>query len=79
MKGAKTAAIPMSTTTKLTKDEQGKGVEEKLYRGMIGSLLYLTASRPDIILVFLYMHVFNHVQKFSSKCCKKYFQISQWL
>ncbi|PKA48634.1 putative mitochondrial protein [Apostasia shenzhenica] len=24
-------------------------VDEKLYRGMIGSLLYLTASRPDIV------------------------------
>ena len=49
MEGVKPAATPMSTTTKLTKDEKGKGVEEKLYRGMIESLLYLTASRPDIM------------------------------
>ena len=49
MKGVKSAATPMSTTTKLTKDEKGKEVDEKLYRGMIGSLLYLTASRPDIM------------------------------
>ena len=49
MENAKAASTPMSTTTKLTKDELGKGVEEKLYRGMIGSLLYLTASRPDIM------------------------------
>ena len=39
----------MSTTTKLTKDENGKTVDEKRYRGMIGSLLYLTTSRPDIM------------------------------
>ena len=39
----------MSTTTKLNKDENGKPVDEKQFRGMIGSLLYLTASRPDII------------------------------
>lgn len=39
---------PMSTTTKLGKDTQGKEVDTKLYRSMIGSLLYLTASRPDI-------------------------------
>jgi len=39
---------PMATTTKLDKDEQGKNVDIKLYRSMIGSLLYLTASRPDI-------------------------------
>ncbi|GAV77722.1 hypothetical protein CFOL_v3_21193 [Cephalotus follicularis] len=39
----------MSTTTKLDKDENGKEVDQKLYRSMIGSLLYLTASRPDIM------------------------------
>ena len=39
---------PMATT-KLDKDEQGKSVDIKLYRSMIGSLLYLTASRPDIM------------------------------
>ena len=34
--------------------EKGKLVDESRYRGIIGSLLYLTASRPDIILsVFL--------------------------
>nr|CAN60812.1 hypothetical protein VITISV_038721 [Vitis vinifera] len=39
---------PMPTNLKLSKDEFGKGVEETLYRSMIGSLLYLTASRPNI-------------------------------
>ena len=39
----------MATTTKLDKDEQGKCVDIKLYRSMIGSLLYLTDSRPDIM------------------------------
>ena len=37
----------MSTTTKLNKDENGKLVDEKQFKGMIGSLLYLIASRPD--------------------------------
>ena len=40
----------MATTTKLDKDEEGKNVDIKIYRSMIGSLLYLTASRPDIML-----------------------------
>ncbi|GJR84329.1 ribonuclease H-like domain-containing protein [Tanacetum coccineum] len=40
---------PMSTKTKLTKDEEGESVDNTKYRGMIGSLLYLTASRPDIM------------------------------
>ena len=39
-----TKATPMSTSLKLTKDEQGKSVDSTKYRGMIGSLLYLTAS-----------------------------------
>ena len=39
----------MSTTCKLDKDEKGKKVDQKLYRSIIGKLLYLTASRPDIM------------------------------
>ena len=39
---------PMSTTLKLRKDASGKSVDQSLCRGMIGSLLYLTASRPDM-------------------------------
>ena len=38
----------MATSTKLDADEAGKAINQKTYRGMIGSLLYLTASRPDI-------------------------------
>ena len=39
----------MASSLKLDSDEKGKSVDQKLYRGMIGSLLYLTASRPDIM------------------------------
>ncbi|GKA36792.1 retrovirus-related pol polyprotein from transposon TNT 1-94 [Tanacetum coccineum] len=39
----------ISTETKLTRDEEGESVDNTKYRGMIGSLLYLTASRPDIM------------------------------
>ena len=49
MMGAKPLATPMNTFIKLDKDENGKSMDEKFYRGMIGSLLYLTASRPDIM------------------------------
>ncbi|GJY89969.1 hypothetical protein Tco_0505165 [Tanacetum coccineum] len=40
---------PMSFNTKLTKDEEYESVDSTKYRGMIGNLLYLTASRPDIM------------------------------
>ena len=49
MDGAKTSKMPMSTTNKLYKYENGKLVDEKKFRGMIRSLLYLTASRLDIM------------------------------
>ena len=39
---------PISPNVKLTIDLLGKNVDHSLYRIMIGSLLYLTASRPDI-------------------------------
>ncbi|GJS59649.1 putative reverse transcriptase domain-containing protein [Tanacetum coccineum] len=40
---------PMSTKTKLMRDKEGESVDNTKYRGMIGSSLYLTASRPDIM------------------------------
>ncbi|CAM8917132.1 unnamed protein product [Rhodiola kirilowii] len=49
MESAKTCATPMSPNDSLTKDESSPQVDPTLYRGMIGSLLYLTASRPDIL------------------------------
>lgn len=48
MKTAKHSRTPMSQSVKLSIDLNGKDVNETLYRSMIGSLLYLTASRPDI-------------------------------
>ncbi|XP_062093507.1 uncharacterized mitochondrial protein AtMg00810-like [Humulus lupulus] len=45
---AKQAKTPIGTTAKLTNDENGVRVNPTLYRSMIGSFLYLTASRPDI-------------------------------
>ncbi|XP_019096616.1 PREDICTED: uncharacterized protein LOC109130934 [Camelina sativa] len=45
---SKEAKIPMGEDDKLSKDDEWEDVDERLYRGMIGSLLYLTASRPDI-------------------------------
>ncbi|GKB89945.1 retrovirus-related pol polyprotein from transposon TNT 1-94, partial [Tanacetum coccineum] len=40
---------PMVDKSKLDKDLQGKPVDPTHYRGMIGSLMYLTSSRPDLV------------------------------
>nr|KAJ0194309.1 hypothetical protein LSAT_V11C800413730 [Lactuca sativa] len=45
----KPASTPVSKTDKIHADPTGTDVNHSLYRGMIGSLLYLTASRPDIM------------------------------
>ncbi|GKB68492.1 putative ribonuclease H-like domain-containing protein [Tanacetum coccineum] len=45
----KTASTPMETHKPLLKDADGEDVDEHLYRSMIGSLMYLTSSRPDIM------------------------------
>ncbi|GJR17434.1 putative ribonuclease H-like domain-containing protein [Tanacetum coccineum] len=47
----KTASTPMETSKPLMKDENAKDVDVYLYRLMIGSLMYLTSSRPDIMFV----------------------------
>ena len=48
LKSASSVKTPMSLNVKLTVDLLGKSVDLSLYRSMIGSLLYLTASRLDI-------------------------------
>ncbi|GJY52361.1 putative ribonuclease H-like domain-containing protein [Tanacetum coccineum] len=45
----KTSSTPMETSKPLLKDVEAEDVDVHLYRSMIGSLMYLTASRPDII------------------------------
>jgi hypothetical protein len=38
----------MSMTTSVDPDENGEVVDQREYRSMIGSLLYLTVTRPDL-------------------------------
>ncbi|GJT69255.1 putative ribonuclease H-like domain-containing protein, partial [Tanacetum coccineum] len=45
----KTTSTPMKIQKPLLKDEDGEEVDVYLYRSMIGSLMYLTSSRPDIM------------------------------
>ena len=48
LESASSVRTPMSLNVKLTIDLLGKCVDSFLYRSMIGSFLYLTASKPDI-------------------------------
>ena len=44
----KSFSTPMSPNTRIDIDEQETGVDQRLYRGIIGSLLYVATSRPDV-------------------------------
>ena len=56
----KPVSTPMITGCKLSKEDESKEVDQRIYRLMIGSLLYLTASRPDV------MQVIGQVARFQA-------------
>jgi hypothetical protein len=49
MEDAKGISTPIGINGSLDSDTSGNMVDQKMYRSMIGSLLYVTASRPDMI------------------------------
>nr|XP_033508923.1 secreted RxLR effector protein 161-like [Nicotiana tomentosiformis] len=49
MDNANTIDTPIATATRLYIDELGTSIDENKYRSITGSLLYLTASRPDAV------------------------------
>ncbi|KAK1414964.1 hypothetical protein QVD17_30730 [Tagetes erecta] len=49
MQDCQTIRTPSDVNCKIQPDPKGKPVDQTLYRSMIGSLMYLTASRPDIM------------------------------
>jgi hypothetical protein len=60
MEDSKPVGTPMVIGCKLSKDDDSPDVDQSSYRSMIGSLLYITASRPDI------MHVVGMVGRYQS-------------
>ena len=49
MCGCKTMETPLDVNEKLMKEDGGRKVDNTLYRSIVGSLLYLTATRLDIM------------------------------
>ena len=58
------ARTPMAANEKLTNDPSGESADVTLYRSMIGCLLYLNASRPDIAFSVVFVLDFNLILKF---------------
>ncbi|GJR36712.1 putative ribonuclease H-like domain-containing protein [Tanacetum coccineum] len=67
----KTTSTPIETNKALLKDEEAEDVDVHLYRSMIGSLMYLTASRPDIMFVVCSMFKVprNFTKDSHHQCC----------
>jgi hypothetical protein len=51
MEDCKPIITPMQTSCKLRKDDDSKSTDQRQYRSMIGNLLYVTSSRPDVMQV----------------------------
>jgi hypothetical protein len=49
MEDCKPVTTPMQTSCKLRKDDDSKFTDQRKYRSMIGSLLYVKTSRPDVM------------------------------
>jgi hypothetical protein len=62
MKDAKPTKTPMGTDGHVDLNKGGKSVDQKAYRSMIGSLLYLCASKPDIMQAYACVLDFNLIQ-----------------
>ncbi|GKE48710.1 putative ribonuclease H-like domain-containing protein [Tanacetum coccineum] len=61
----KTASTPMETLNPLLKDAEAEDVVVYLYRSMIGPLMYLTTSRPDIMFAVCAFARFQVISKVS--------------
>jgi hypothetical protein len=60
MEDCKPFITPMQTICKLSKDDDSKSTDQRQYRSMIGNLLYVTASIPDV------MQAFRQVARFQA-------------
>ncbi|XP_015167259.1 uncharacterized mitochondrial protein AtMg00810-like [Solanum tuberosum] len=60
MQDCKPVSTLISTGVKLGKDEDSKKVDDSMYRSLIGSLLYLTTSRSNILFVVSFVSRFMH-------------------
>jgi hypothetical protein len=63
MSESKSISTPMGTNRTLDSDASGNMVDQKLYRSMIRSLLYVIASRPDVMFSDAYMQDFKPLQE----------------
>ncbi|GJR76879.1 putative ribonuclease H-like domain-containing protein [Tanacetum coccineum] len=74
----KTASTPMETQKPLLKDEDGKEVDVHMYRSIIGSLMYLTSSRPAIMFAVCACARYQVNPKVFHLRCERIFRLISW-
>jgi hypothetical protein len=78
MVGYKPMATPLAINEKLKKEDGGKKVDATLYRSLVENLLYLTATKPDIMfaasLLSRFMHYPSHFHFTAGKRVLRYIQ-----
>src|SRR5687767_10895648 len=60
MENCKETTTPMCPKEKLSKNDEAEKVDETLYRSLVGCLMYLTATRPDILYVVSLLSRFSN-------------------
>ena len=68
MSNCKLVSTPMILGLKLTKNDEAPKTDGKTYRSLIGSLLYLTITRPDILFAVNYL----------SRLCRNQVKLISW-
>jgi len=78
MESCKEASTLMPSSCYMDADATGKGVDQTKYIGLIGSLLYLTASRPDIMFAVCLLQDIKQIQRnLTSKLQREFLNISK--
>ena len=76
MENCKPTATPMNQKDKFSKEDETARVNEEKYRSLIGCLLYLTATRPDILyatnLLSRFMHCLSELHMRAAKRILRY-------
>ena len=76
MEECKPTATPMNQKEKFCKEDGDETINEELYKSMIGCLMYLTTTRPDIVhvvnLLSRFMHCANEIHLQAAKDIMRY-------
>ena len=71
MLDCKSLATPMATNEKLSKNDGKEKIDGSIYRSLVGSLIYLTNTRPGIV------HADSIISRFMSEPSKTHFVVAK--